>query len=127
MQRVTSHVLNWRGQYVTMTDRSYLARVLPVLVVWGADDRVIPVTHTEAVRMNAWADVHVLADAGHFPHKDHPEEFVRLVDEFVAAHEPARYHRGRWRSMMRRGDQVTLGTASPESVPAIGAGVEVAG
>jgi pimeloyl-ACP methyl ester carboxylesterase len=128
VQRVTSHVLNWRGQFVTMTDRSYLARVLPVLVIWGADDRVIPVTHAETARMNAWADVHVLADTGHFPHKDHPEEFVRLVDEFVATHEPARYHRGRWRSMLRRGDQGALGTgASPESAPATGVGVDVAG
>ena len=120
VQRVTSHVLNWQGQFVTMTDRTYLARVLPVLVIWGADDRVIPATHAVTARQQAWSDVHVLPDAGHFPHKDHPEEIVRLVEEFVAAHEPARYHRGKWRTMMRRGDQVTLGTASPESAPVVG-------
>jgi pimeloyl-ACP methyl ester carboxylesterase len=112
VQRVTRHVLNWRGQFVTMTDRTYLARVLPVLVIWGADDMVIPATHAEAARKQAWSDVHVLADSGHFPHKDHPEQVVRLVEDFVAAHEPVRYHRGRWRAMLRRGDQVTLGTAS---------------
>ncbi len=122
VQRVTSHVLNWRGQFVTMTDRSYLARVLPVLVIWGEDDRVIPASHAETARLQAWSDVHVLADAGHFPHKDHPEEFVRLVEEFVAANEPAHYHRGKWRSMLRRGDQVTLGTASPESASVVVAG-----
>ena len=120
VQRVTSHVLNWQGQFVTMTDRTYLARVLPVLVIWGADDRVIPATHAVTARQQAWSDVHVLPDAGHFPHKDHPEEIVRLVEDFVAAHEPARYHRGKWRTMMRRGDQVTLGTASPESAPVVG-------
>src|SRR5687768_13468161 len=45
VQRVTSHVLNWKGQFVTMTDRSYLARLMPVLVVWGRDDMVIPSKH----------------------------------------------------------------------------------
>ncbi len=117
VQRVTSHVLNWRGQFVTMTDRTYLARALPVLVIWGADDRVIPAGHAETARLQAWSDVHVLADAGHFPHKDHPDTIVRLVEEFVAAHEPSHHHRGRWRSMLRRGaDQVVLGTASPDAV-----------
>ena len=123
VQRVTGHVLNWRGQYVTMTDRSYLARVLPVMVIWGADDKVIPVTHAETARRQAWSDVHVLPNSGHFPHKDHPEDFVRLLEEFVAAHEPARYHRGRWRAMLRRGSQETLGTTSPDSA----APVDVAG
>ncbi|MGH3459062.1 alpha/beta fold hydrolase [Aeromicrobium sp.] len=116
VHRATSHVLNWHGQFVTMTDRTYLARALPVLVIWGADDRVIPPTHAETARLHAWSDVHVLADSGHFPHKDHPETIVRLVEEFVATREPAHYHRGRWRAMLRRGDQVTLGTASSASL-----------
>ncbi len=127
VQRVTSHVLNWRGQFVTMTDRTYLARVLPVLVIWGADDKVIPALHADAARRQAWSDVHVLPDSGHFPHKDHPEEVVQLVEEFIAAHEPAHYHRGKWRNMLRRGDQLTLGTSSPEAASALGSGVEIAG
>ncbi len=121
VQRVTSHVLNWRGQFVTMTDRTYLARLLPVLVIWGADDRVIPASHAEIARQQAWSDVHVLPDTGHFPHKDQPAAVVGLIEDFVAAHEPAHYHRGRWRSMLRRGDQVALGTASPDPAPALGA------
>ena len=103
VRRVTSHVLDWRGQFVTMTDRSYLARVVPVLVVWGADDLVIPATHADIARRQAWSDVHVLADAGHFPHRDHPDEVVRLLTEFVDATDPAAYHRGRWRALLRHG------------------------
>jgi pimeloyl-ACP methyl ester carboxylesterase len=125
VQRVTGHVVNWRGQYVTMTDRSYLARVLPVLVIWGADDRVIPVKHAETARLQAWSDVHVLEDSGHFPHKDHPDRVVGLIRSFVASNEPARYHRGKWRTMLRRGDevqkdQVVLATGSPDSVETAG-------
>ncbi len=116
VQRVTSHVLNWKGQFVTMTDRSYLARLMPVLVVWGRDDMVIPSKHADFAPTQV-SDVHVLNDAGHFPHKDHPEEFCRLVTEFIASNEPAQYHRGRWRALLRRGDQFTL-----ESVPPIAEG-----
>jgi len=121
VQRVTSHVLNWKGQFVTMTDRSYLARLMPVLVVWGRDDMVIPSKHADFAPTQV-SDVHVLDDAGHFPHKDHPEEFCDLVTAFIAANEPAHYHRGRWRALLRRGDQYAL-----ESVPAaVDQGVEPA-
>lgn len=122
VQRVTSHVLDWRGQFVTMTDRSYLARMMPVLVVWGRDDMVIPARHAE-LAPTPIQDVHVLEDSGHFPHKDHPEEFARLVIEFVAENEPATYHRGRWRSLLRRGDQFEL-TSVPPVVAAVDAVAE---
>jgi pimeloyl-ACP methyl ester carboxylesterase len=122
VQRVTSHVLNWKGQFVTMTDRSYLARLMPVLVVWGRDDMVIPSKHADNAPTQV-SDVHVLNDSGHFPHKDHPEEFCRLVTAFIEANEPAQYHRGRWRALLRRGDQYTLEsvpTAAPDAIePAI--------
>jgi pimeloyl-ACP methyl ester carboxylesterase len=123
VQRVTSHVLNWRGQFVTMTDRSYLARLMPVLVIWGRDDMVIPSSHADLAPTQV-SDVHVLEHSGHFPHKDHPEEFARIVMEFVEANEPAHYHRGRWRALLRRGDQYELESVTPESMsstePAIG-------
>jgi pimeloyl-ACP methyl ester carboxylesterase len=103
VQRVTSLVLDLRGQFVTMIDRTYLARIVPVLVVWGADDLVIPVSHADIARNQAWSDVHVLADAGHFPHRDHPERFAEILHTFVERTEPAAYHRGTWRTMLRQG------------------------
>jgi pimeloyl-ACP methyl ester carboxylesterase len=122
VQRVTSHVLDWRGQFVTMTDRSYLARLMPVLVVWGRDDMVIPARHAESAPTQV-QDVHVLEDSGHFPHKDHPAEFCRLLLEFVQHNEPATYHRGRWRALLRRGDQYEL-TSVPPVVAAVDATAE---
>lgn len=118
VQRVTSHVLNWRGQFVTMTDRSYLARLMPVLVIWGRDDMVIPASHAESAPTQV-SDVHVLENSGHFPHKDHPEEFCRIVTEFVGSNAPASYHRGRWRALLRRGDTFELESLPP--VPVTGA------
>jgi hypothetical protein len=107
-------VLNWRGQFVTMTDRSYLARLMPVLVVWGRQDMVIPSAHADLAPTHEMSDVHVFDDSGHFPHKDHPKDFVRIVTKFIADNEPAHYHRGKWRALLRRGDQFEL-----ESVPTV--------
>jgi pimeloyl-ACP methyl ester carboxylesterase len=115
VQRVTSHVLNWRGQYVTMTDRSYLARLMPVLVIWGRDDMVIPSSHADLAPTQV-SDVHVLKDTGHFPHKDHPADFVRIVMEFIDSSEPAQYHRGKWRALLRRGDQYELESVEPAPI-----------
>jgi len=109
VQRVTSHVMSWRGQYLTMTDRAYLARLMPMLVIWGKQDAVIPASHASTTRAYASnAEVHVLDKTGHFPHKDHPEEFCRLIVEFTARNAPAIYHRSRWRALMRSGDQAVL-------------------
>lgn len=117
VQRVTSHVLNWRGQFVTMTDRSYLARLMPVLVIWGRDDMVIPASHADSAPTQV-SDVHVFEDSGHFPHRDHPEDFARIVVEFIESNAPASYHRGRWRALLRRGDQYQLESVDPEPVDA---------
>lgn len=119
VQRVTSHVLNWRGQFVTMTDRGYLARLMPTLVIWGRQDMVLPSSHADAAPTHAMSDVHVLEDSGHFPHKDHPEEFCRLVTEFIASTKPARYHRGRWRALLRRGDQFELESVTGDDAEGI--------
>lgn len=111
VRRLTSHVLDWRGQFITMTDRTYLAQLMPVLVVWGRDDMVIPVAHATHAARASLSDVRVLDRSGHFPHRDHPQRFVELVTTFVADNPPAAYHRGRWRGMLRRGDQAVLESA----------------
>ncbi len=109
VRRVTSNVLNWHGQYITMTDRAYLARLMPLMVVWGKDDVVIPSSHAQVAMAYATsAEVHILDDSGHFPHKDHPEEFCRLLTNFIDNHAPSSYHRGKWRALLSRGDQAVL-------------------
>jgi pimeloyl-ACP methyl ester carboxylesterase len=107
IQHVVSHVVDWRGQVITMLDRAYLTEAMPMCVIWGADDLVIPATHAQAVtEMAPGARVHIVRNAGHFPHRDHPDRFVRILNDFVATTEPARYHRGRWRALLKSGRQV---------------------
>jgi pimeloyl-ACP methyl ester carboxylesterase len=104
VRRVASTVIDWRGQIVRMTDRAYLTALLPVCVIWGSDDDVVPVSHAAVVEAHApGARVQIFDGCGHFPHRDRPDRFVRAVNRFVDTTEPAAYHRGRWRALMRRG------------------------
>ena len=103
-------VIDWRGQIVTMSDRAYLTAAVPVAVVWGRDDMVLPAHHaSNAAALAPDARVEVIADAGHVPHKDHPERFARLVDDFISGTEPASYNRARFRRMLK------AGAAGPEN------------
>jgi hypothetical protein len=63
VRHVTSSVVDWRGQVVSMTDRAYLTQLMPMCVVWGSDDRVIPAFHSTIVSSYApGAQVHVLEE-----------------------------------------------------------------
>jgi pimeloyl-ACP methyl ester carboxylesterase len=109
IRHVVRAVVDWRGQVVTMADRAYLTRAMPMCVIWGTDDDVIPVRHAgNAAELAPAATVEVIADAGHFPHKDHPQRFVKIVNDFVRATEPAVYHRGRWRALLKTGQQTPI-------------------
>ncbi|WP_307828161.1 alpha/beta fold hydrolase [Nocardioides sp. SYSU D00038] len=110
IRHVVSAVVDWKGQIVTMADRAYLTEAMPMCVVWGRDDMVIPVRHASNVAALApKARVEVLARAGHFPHKDHPERFVEIVHDFVRTTRPATYSRARWRALLKGGPAGPVG------------------
>jgi pimeloyl-ACP methyl ester carboxylesterase len=113
---VVRAVVDWRGQVVTMADRAYLTHAMPMCVIWGADDAVIPVSHAQlASEIAPEATVEVIRNAGHFPHKDHPQRFVKIMNDFIRSTEPATYHRGRWRSLLKNGPG---GTPTPRDAVA---------
>jgi pyruvate dehydrogenase E2 component (dihydrolipoamide acetyltransferase) len=60
---------------------------VPLLVLWGSEDRVIPASHAE--RAPERAEVHVLDGTGHSPHMEAAGDFNRVVEGFLAA-APAR-------------------------------------
>lgn len=43
--RTLRAVVDWRGQMVTMLDRCYLTEAIPVQIIWGTKDVVLPVRH----------------------------------------------------------------------------------
>jgi hypothetical protein len=87
-----------------MVDSAYLTEQMPMAVIWGRDDRVIPVRHaSNAAAIAPSARVEVIPNAGHFPHKDHPQRFAKVVHEFIRSTEPASYSRARFRSLLKNG------------------------
>ena len=104
IRHVVRAVVDWQGQIVTMADRAYLTEEMPMAVVWGRNDQVIPVSHANnAARLAPSARVKVIPNAGHFPHKDHPERFAKILHEFVRSTTPATYSRARFRTLIRNG------------------------
>src|SRR4051812_20207165 len=109
IRHVVSAVVDWKGQIVTMADRAYLTDAMPMSVIWGRDDRVIPVRHASNVAALApHARVEVIPDAGHFPHKDHPQRFAKAVHEFIRSTQPATYSRARFRGLLKTGRTAPL-------------------
>jgi len=79
---------------------------------------VIPVRHaSNAAALAPKARVEVIPNAGHFPHKDHPERFAKIVHDWVRTTQPAAYSRAKWRTLLRSGQ---TGPVSPVGVTSIG-------
>jgi pimeloyl-ACP methyl ester carboxylesterase len=116
---VVRTVVDWRGQVVTMADRAYLTHAMPMCVVWGSEDAVIPAVHAALTKEIApAATVEVIPNAGHFPHKDHPQRFVKILNDFVRSTEPAVYHRGRWRTLLKNGAEAVSAPRRPAAAVA---------
>lgn len=118
IRHVTRAVVDWKGQIVTMSDRAYLTEAMPMCVVWGADDQVIPVSHaSNASALAPTARIEVIPNAGHFPHKDHPERFTKIVRDFIRSTEPSRHDRDRWRELLDEGAERTPDQAEAGDFP----------
>jgi pimeloyl-ACP methyl ester carboxylesterase len=95
-------VVGLNGQTVRASDRLYLANELPVLLIWGADDPIIPVEHAHAThKLLPDSTLVVLDGVRHFPHVEAPQEFIAAVQDFCTATEPAVFDAATWRARMR--------------------------
>ena len=104
IRHVVRAVVDWQGQIVTMSDRAYLTEAMPMCVIWGDEDRVIPTSHAQrAAELAPKARIEILPHSGHFPHKDHPDLFVKVLRDFIQTTTPASYSRARWRRLLQRG------------------------
>ena len=113
--RTLRSVVDWRGQVVTMLDRSYLTEAMPVLLIWGAHDAVIPVAHAHiAHAAMPGSRLEVFDEAGHFPHHQDPERFLELLAGFIGGTDAVRFDRNRWRRLLREGRPRPTAAASDE-------------
>lgn len=81
----TIQTANFEGrQREVMRERLGELGDIPVQVIWGAEDRIIPPRQAEG--LPASVRTHVLSGAGHMPHMERATEVSRLLQEFVAQH-----------------------------------------
>jgi pimeloyl-ACP methyl ester carboxylesterase len=91
------------GQRVQALDRLYLAAELPVLIVWGARDRIIPPGHgRRAHHLVPGSRFELFEAAGHFPHLDEPDRFMSTLEDWMATTQPRESDDARFRAAVRR-------------------------
>ena len=70
------------GQQRTILAERFSGSAVPMLVVWGRKDRIIPVEHAAAAPPHA--RVEILEDAGHSPQMEAAGDVNRLIEAFLA-------------------------------------------
>ena len=90
--RTLRAVVDGRGQLVTMLDRSYLMQSIPLQLIWGEDDFIIPVSHALLAHAEIPASrLAIFEHSGHMPFHDHPGRFVDVIERFVEETQPAEH------------------------------------
>ena len=114
--RTLRSVVDARGQFVTMLDRRHLMESVPVQLIWGEEDFIIPVSHARIGHESIpGSRVEIFENSGHMPHHDHPERFVSVVEQFIDSTEPADYDQDLLHARLRAG---ALGETTLRSVDA---------
>jgi len=104
-------VINTRGQRMAADDRLYLLTAgVPVLIIWGAHDPIIPVRHGErACKAIVGSTLEIFDGVGHVPQLEAPGRFVAVLERFLDETEPAQFDAGEWRARLHRtGDELDL-------------------
>jgi pimeloyl-ACP methyl ester carboxylesterase len=92
------------GQRINAANRLYLAERLPLLLIWGEHDSLIPVAHAhETHELLPASRLEVFPDSGHFPQLDEPERFIDVLGDFIDATEPSSLDAEGWRELLKAG------------------------
>ncbi|OBB48140.1 alpha/beta fold hydrolase [Mycobacterium sp. 852002-51961_SCH5331710] len=82
--RTLRSVVDYRGQAVSALNRLHVTTELPVMAIWGDEDRIIPVAHAyAALEARPECRLEVLEGVGHFAHVERPSDVVDLIDDFI--------------------------------------------
>jgi pimeloyl-ACP methyl ester carboxylesterase len=92
------------GQRVNAANRLYLAEQIPLLLIWGQHDSLIPVAHAhETHELLPASQLEVFSDSGHFPQLDQPERFIDVLAAFIDSTEPSKLDAEGWRELLKTG------------------------
>jgi pimeloyl-ACP methyl ester carboxylesterase len=84
--RTLRSVVDYRGQAVSALGKIHVSHGLPTLLIWGEEDRIIPVAHGYAAHDAVpGSRLEVLPGVGHFPHVESPAAVVDILDDFITS------------------------------------------
>jgi pimeloyl-ACP methyl ester carboxylesterase len=87
--RTLRSVVDYRGQAVSALNKLHVAQGLPALLIWGDNDRIIPVAHAYAAHDAVpGSRLEVLEGVGHFPHVEAPMAVAEILETFIASTTP---------------------------------------
>jgi pimeloyl-ACP methyl ester carboxylesterase len=87
--RTLRSVVDYRGQAVSALNKLHVAEGLPTVLIWGENDRIIPVAHAYAAHDAVpGSRLEVLEGVGHFPHVEAPMAVADILETFIASTTP---------------------------------------
>ncbi|GFG66200.1 hydrolase [Mycobacterium kubicae] len=82
--RTLRAVVDRRGQAVCALNRLHANGNVPVMIISGDQDRVIPIAHAYAAHQAMpHSRLHILPGVSHHPHTEQPEAVASLIDDFI--------------------------------------------
>jgi pimeloyl-ACP methyl ester carboxylesterase len=82
--RTLRAVVDRRGQFVCALNRLHFNASVPVMIISGDQDRVIPVAHAYAAhKAMPHSRLHVIPGVSHHPHAEQTDTVANLIDAFI--------------------------------------------
>jgi pimeloyl-ACP methyl ester carboxylesterase len=101
--RTARAVIDPGGQSVCAVNRLYLVAQMPTLIVWGDQDKIIPLVHAfQAHQAIPDSRLEVVQGAGHNPHVEVTARFARILEDFHSTTEPYWFDPEEMREVLRR-------------------------
>jgi pimeloyl-ACP methyl ester carboxylesterase len=95
-------VIGTGGQRVHAGDRLYLAEGMPVQIIWGERDPIIPVQHARnAHEAMPGSQLEIFKGVGHLPQLEAPGHFIAVLERFLTENEPSQFDVQQWRGRLR--------------------------
>lgn len=84
LECIRSHINLWGMKRDSVLTEKLRSLSMPLLIVWGEEDQIIPVSHARrAMELLPQAVVRIIPRCGHWPQMERPDEFNQIVVNFL--------------------------------------------